>query len=461
MHVTPPPPPNDVRPFNARVWLTTLVVTCVVAATLVPVAAVTADENAASLCSAHHKFGAEPVDVAKTADGQTVLAQVSWGHHPSIGCYLVLDDAAISALRAASPPRSLPQGQTDASIRCSAHHKFGAEPVDVAKTADGQTVLARLSWGYHQSIGCYLVLDTPAIATLRTSNTQPEPVILIAETPQIQEADLARIFAKYTHYWDTRLYGNTRARLASLADIPANIFTLLASDTDEYVRQWVAANPSTPADTLAQLANDTARNVRQWVAGNPSTPADTLAQLANDTARNVRWAVATNPNTQVELLAQLASDNDQHVREMVAENPNTPAETLTQLADTGLAKAVAGNPSTPADTLTLLANDTDFESVAEAVAGNPSTPADTLTLLANDYTCRGQFRGASCTSWDGRVVRRAVAGNPSTPAETLTQLANDPASNVRELVAGKPQHTSRDPHPARQRSCIERAPGFR
>ncbi len=133
-----------------------------------------ADQSAAEYCSEIHLFGAQPVDVAKTADGQTVLAQVSWGYHDSIGCYLALDDDAVAALRAAGPPASLPQGQTDDSRRCFEHHRFGEEPVDVAKTADGQTVLARLSWGFHDSINCFLALDSAATDTLRDAATPPE-----------------------------------------------------------------------------------------------------------------------------------------------------------------------------------------------------------------------------------------------------------------------------------------------
>ena len=34
-------------------------------------------------------------------NGQTVLAQVSWGYHDAIGCYLALDPAAATTLRAA------------------------------------------------------------------------------------------------------------------------------------------------------------------------------------------------------------------------------------------------------------------------------------------------------------------------------------------------------------------------
>ena len=130
-----------------------------------------AQQTAAERCSEHHEFGARPVDVAKTADGQTVLAQVSWGYHNSIGCYLVLDQQALAILRAAPPSKSLPNAPTEASDECFGHHKFGKSPVDVAKTNDGRTVLARLSWGYHDAIGCYLVLDDTALATLRVAQT--------------------------------------------------------------------------------------------------------------------------------------------------------------------------------------------------------------------------------------------------------------------------------------------------
>ena len=134
-----------------------------------------ANQRAAEFCSAYHLFGGVPVDVAKTADNQTVLAQTSWRWNDSFGCYLVLDPDAEATLRAAGPPASLPQGQTEASRRCSAHHRFGGVPVDVAKTADNQTVLARLSWHSNSIIQCFLVLDPAAEATLRAAAMSPTP----------------------------------------------------------------------------------------------------------------------------------------------------------------------------------------------------------------------------------------------------------------------------------------------
>ena len=133
-------------------------------------------QSVAQRCFEHHKFGAQPVDVAKAADGQTVLAQTSWNWHDAIGCYLTLDDSALAVLRAAPAPQSLPDAETETSMQCFEHHQFGQRPVDVAKTADRQTVLARLSWGFHDTIGCYLVLDDTALATLRAhaaTTTQP------------------------------------------------------------------------------------------------------------------------------------------------------------------------------------------------------------------------------------------------------------------------------------------------
>ncbi|MYL08333.1 MAG: hypothetical protein F4015_02360, partial [Acidimicrobiia bacterium] len=59
-------------------------------------------DDVSNRCFGHHQFGQQSVPVAKTADGTTVLAQVQWGWEDSIGCYLVLDDQAVDALRSAA-----------------------------------------------------------------------------------------------------------------------------------------------------------------------------------------------------------------------------------------------------------------------------------------------------------------------------------------------------------------------
>ena len=141
--------------------------------------------GAAAACSTHHQFGAQPVDVAKTADGRVVLATIAWQHHPSIGCYLVLDEGATAVLRAATPPSKLPTGKTAASQLCGDHHKFGEEPADVAKTADGGAVLARLVWNWHDTIGCYLTLDAEAVAALQAAHVaQNKPEVTPEPEPE-------------------------------------------------------------------------------------------------------------------------------------------------------------------------------------------------------------------------------------------------------------------------------------
>ena len=135
----------------------------------------------ASDCADRFDFGRNPVPVAKTADGQQVLASVKWGYSPGL-CYLVLDDAAVQTLRD-NPPTGSAQVTTPddwtAADRCyDAHnpkHGFAYSPVPVAKSADGQQVLASVKWGYTNGL-CYLVLDDNALNTLQayapiTSNT--------------------------------------------------------------------------------------------------------------------------------------------------------------------------------------------------------------------------------------------------------------------------------------------------
>ena len=141
-------------------------------------------------CADRFGFARNPVPVAKTADGQQVLASVKWGYSPGL-CYLVLDDAAVHTLRT-NPPTGSAQITTPAdrtaADRChSAHnpgHGFARNPVPVAKTDDGQQVLASVKWGYTNGL-CYLVLDDAAVQTLRTNPppTSPAEALPIPANP--------------------------------------------------------------------------------------------------------------------------------------------------------------------------------------------------------------------------------------------------------------------------------------
>ena len=149
--------------------------TAATSATAQPVA------NAAD-CADLFRFAHNPVPVAKTADGQTTLATIRWGYNATHNiCYLVLDDDAVAALRANAPTSSAaPPWDQAAANRCQRAYNpnrgFADQPVPVAKTADGQTTLATIRWGYNATHNlCYLVLDDTANTALRTAHQQTSP----------------------------------------------------------------------------------------------------------------------------------------------------------------------------------------------------------------------------------------------------------------------------------------------
>ena len=96
------------------------------------------DPDAAALCSQHHGFGAQPVDVAKTADGTRVLAQVQWGYSAPGGfCYLVLDDDAVDTLRANA--HQLPDDEDDTDATDNTGDDDINDADDTGNTGDDDT----------------------------------------------------------------------------------------------------------------------------------------------------------------------------------------------------------------------------------------------------------------------------------------------------------------------------------
>ena len=106
------------------------------------------------------------------------------------------------------------------------------------------------------------------------------------------------------------------------------ILTVLARDSDGYIRNGVAVNQNTPADTLTVLASDPFTDIRNCVAANPNTPADTLTVLASDPHDRIRDTVAANPNTLADTLTVLASDVNDDTRWRTARNFAAPDELL-------------------------------------------------------------------------------------------------------------------------------------
>ncbi|MDE0117787.1 MAG: hypothetical protein OXT07_14375 [bacterium] len=100
------------------------------------------EPSAAERCFQHHKFGAQPVDVAQSSDGQTVLAQVSWGYHETIGCYLTLDDEALATLRANAQSEPTPDPTVNPTPEPTPDPTVNPTPVLVSRSGTGTDIVA-------------------------------------------------------------------------------------------------------------------------------------------------------------------------------------------------------------------------------------------------------------------------------------------------------------------------------
>ncbi|WP_418665174.1 HEAT repeat domain-containing protein [Barnesiella intestinihominis] len=97
---------------------------------------------------------------------------------------------------------------------------------------------------------------------------------------------------------------DVRKNAAGNPNIPADVLTELAKDSDWYVRRYAAGNPNMPADVLTELAKDSDCIVRRYVAGNPNMPdyeAEELQFTVKDTYVSVQgtthiWYKHNYPN---------------------------------------------------------------------------------------------------------------------------------------------------------------------
>ena len=233
---------------------TMMVATCMLAAGLAMTTASPASaqpDSSTTNCAALFRFAQEPVPVVKTADGQTTLATVQWGYNATHNiCYLILDDHAVTVLRAnaASISGAAPPQDEAAAARCHIAYNpqrgFARQPVPVVKTADGQTTLATVQWGYNATYDiCYLVLDDTATTILRTAaepRPQPEP------EPEVRQGALST--GGYHTCWLTasgaiecsgnNSYGQTDAPAGQFTAVSAGARHSCALRTDSTIECW-------------------------------------------------------------------------------------------------------------------------------------------------------------------------------------------------------------------------------
>ena len=193
--------------------------------------------SAAEVCSDHHDFGLEPIPVAKTADGSTELAQVHWRWNESIGCYLSLDNQAISILRAHAAELTSPAATShETAARCFEHHHFGQQSVPVAKTVEGTTVLAQVQWRWDDSIGCYLSLDNQALETIRAAAAIPIPTFTAISAGRAHTCAVR--INQAIDCWGDNSNGQANAPEGQHTAIAAGGSHTCALDTDQTIDCW-------------------------------------------------------------------------------------------------------------------------------------------------------------------------------------------------------------------------------
>lgn len=195
-----------------------------------------------------------------------------------------------------------------------------------------------------------------------------------------------------------------------------------------WVRQVVAANPSTPSEALSKLAEDKdsrgSSRVRKAVARNPAVPLPALQCLATDADAGIRKIVAEN-SAASEVVAFLCKAGANRKLQKVGDDPKP----LTQAEQERLMTwgpygrwLLAVHPGTSSEDLAALSTD-ENENVREAVAKNPSAPHHVLQKLTNDSEWR---------------VRAAVAENSSASGKLLKQLISDRDPFVYQAARSNP-----------------------
>ena len=221
---------------------------------------------------------------------------------------------------------------------------------------------------------------------------------------------------------------------AYLLNIPSEIYSRLARDSEWRIRQEAARYPFAIGIPLARLCLDADSDVREAVASNLAITTSMILKLASDENNNVRAAIVRHENLPLEALQLLCCDEEPETRALALKHPNMPrnlaerferlhaldpklnAAQLEELAITPSAHAsIAKHPNVTTKLLEQLGWREHWR-LREAVASNPKLEHQVLAELALDSDLD---------------VLRALARNSSTSSEVLLQLVNHSDSSVR------------------------------
>lgn len=142
-----------------------------------------------------------------------------------------------------------------------------------------------------------------------------------------------------------------RRRAARNTDLPADLVSILAEDSDLGVRVLLAQHhPAAPPALLLRCYLEYHCCGRDRLSELPQFPTDGLARFADEPDPAVRRLVALDPHASPALVDRLSTDRDADVRRAMASSPRLPAPRITALLDDpDLAEAAAANPALPVD----------------------------------------------------------------------------------------------------------------
>lgn len=138
-----------------------------------------------------------------------------------------------------------------------------------------------------------------------------------------------------------------RRRAAHHAELPTELVTTLADDSDLGVRVLLAQHhPAAPPALLLRCYLEYHCCGRNRLSALPQFPTEGLARFVDDPDPAIRRLVALDPHANPKLVDRLSTDPDASVRQAMASSPRLPAHRIAALLnDPELAEAAAANPA--------------------------------------------------------------------------------------------------------------------
>jgi len=232
--------------------------------------------------------------------------------------------------------------------------------------------------------------------------------------------------------------------LAKRADLPHEVYALLACHPVPGARWALASNPAAIHLARRLLADDPSREMKRMVALNPEVPVDLLVELAPQTRVGPTAVPRVLAATEAELRA-LADSPVAQVRRLAAARPDLPADLARRFVhdpDPGVAKWAAAHPVVTQEQLRFLAS-RHGHPLFTRIARNPHCPPDLANTIVTDPKAplKARYRAAEhpgletksivdlLVDPDGKVAE-AAAANPSLPVtEMMRLLPEQPAGD--------------------------------